>query len=106
MTAISLTPQQVIFGIGLFCILVGARRMGRRRRSKAEVEVRAVSLAGRVTFTAALIVAVQWVVIAEVGGVWPVLVVLAVPALVAAYTIIRATTVTTQEFPRRRGGRR
>jgi hypothetical protein len=64
-----------------------------------------LSLAGRVLFTAGLIVAVQWVVITHPGNVWLLLAVLGLPALFASYALTRALTVTTVDTPRRRGRR-
>ncbi|WP_027940610.1 hypothetical protein [Amycolatopsis taiwanensis] len=110
MTAISLTPVQVMAGVGVLFVLASVWRAG-ARRAKATAEAarsgaRMVSLAGRVLFTAGLIVGVQWVVITRAGGGWLLLAVLGVPALFASYTLTRALTVTTYDAPRRRGGRR
>ena len=109
MTAISLTPVQVMAGVGVLFVLLSVWRAG-ARRAKATAEAarsgaRLISLAGRVLFTAGLIVGVQWVVITRAGG-WLLLAVLGVPALFASYTLTRALTVTTYDGPRRRGGRR
>ncbi|HEX5405952.1 MAG TPA: hypothetical protein VFX16_27060 [Pseudonocardiaceae bacterium] len=66
-----------------------------------------MSLAGRVTVTAAVIAGVQWVVLFHAAGhVTLVAVVLGAPALLAGHALTRALTVTTAETPRRRGGRR
>jgi hypothetical protein len=110
MTMISLSPVQVMAGVGALFVLLSVWRAG-ARRAKATAEAarsgaRMVSLAGRVLFTAGLIVGVQWVVISRAGGGWLLLAVLGVPALVASYTLTRALTVTTYDMPRRRGGRR
>ena len=64
-----------------------------------------MSLAGRVLFNAALIVAAQWVVIAHPGNPWLLLAVLGLPALFASYALTRAMTVTTVDTSKR-GGRR
>lgn len=84
----------------------------RRRRAEAIAEIaRAgtspVSLVGRVLWTTALIVATQWVVITKVTDRWALLVVLGVPALVAATAVVRALTVTAHnaDSPRTRGRR-
>ena len=106
---LSLTPTQVMAGVGVLLVLVLVWRTA-SRRAKAAAEAarsgaRLVSLVGRVLFTAALIVGVQWIVIMYSGGSWLTLVILGLPALFAAHTLTRALTVTTSE-PRRRGGGR
>jgi hypothetical protein len=108
---ISLTPQQVLIGIGALVALFLVWRVGAKRARAAADAARAgarlVSLAGRVTFTAALIVGVQWLVITHPGNVTLLLVVLAVPDLLAGYVLTRALTVSTADGPTgRRGGRR
>ena len=110
MTTISVSPVQVMAGVGVLLVLLSVWRAG-ARRAKATAEAarsgaRLISLAGRVLFTAGLIVGVQWVVITRAGGGWLLLAVLGVPALFASYTLTRALTVTTYEVPRRRGGGR
>jgi hypothetical protein len=110
MSGLMLTPVEVIGGVGALVGLVWARRAGARRaRAAADAArsgARVVSLAGRVVGLAALIVTVQWVVITHGGAGWPLVVVLAVPALFAAYALTRALTITTTDLPRRRGGGR
>lgn len=108
---VHLTAGEVMAGVGALVVLVWAWRSGARRaRAAADVArsgARLVSLAGRVLFTAGAIVGVQWLVLTRpaVSG-WAVVAVLAVPALLAAYTLTRALTVTTHEMPHRRGGGR
>jgi hypothetical protein len=110
MTTISLTPVDVMAGVGVLAVLLFVWRSGARRaRAAADVArtgARLVSMAGRVAFTAGLIVAVQWVVITHHPGGWLLLGVLGVPALFASYALTRALTVTTPDVPRRRGGGR
>lgn len=110
MTAISLTPVQIVAGLGVLFVLLWVWRAGARRARAAAQAARSgarlISLAGRVLFTAGLIVAVQWVVITRAGGGWLLLAALGVPALFASYTLTRALTVTTYDMPRRRGGGR
>lgn len=110
MTAISLTPSEVMAGLGALVVLFTVWRAGARRaRAAADVAragARLVSLVGRVLVTAGLIIAVQWVVITHHPGVWLLLAVLGLPALFAAYTLTRALTITTWDMPRRRGGGR
>ena len=109
MTTISLTPTQILAGIGVLLILLWVWRAG-VRRAKAAAEAarsgaRFVSLAGRVLFTAGLIVGVQWVVITHPGSPWLLLAVLGLPALFSSYALTRALTVTVVDSPRRRGRR-
>jgi hypothetical protein len=110
MTTISLTPVDVMAGVGVLAVLLFVWRSGARRaRSAAQVArsgARLVSLAGRVAFTAGSIVGVQWVVITHRPGGWLLLGVLGVPALFASHAVTRALTVTTHDMPRRRGGGR
>ncbi|GAA3854156.1 MULTISPECIES: hypothetical protein [Amycolatopsis] len=107
---VSLTPVQILAGVGVLCVLLFVWRSGARRAraaaDAARTGARFASLAGRVLFNAALIVAVQWVAITYGRGIGLLLVVLGVPALFASYTITRALTVTMEDTPRRRGGRR
>jgi hypothetical protein len=110
MTTINLSPVDVMAGVGVLLVLLFVWRSGSRRaRAAAEAArsgARLMSLAGRVLFTAGVIVGVQWVVIARGGTGWVLLAVLGVPALFASYALTRALTVTTQDAPRRRGGGR
>ncbi|MEV4313015.1 hypothetical protein [Actinocrispum sp. NPDC049592] len=106
MTTISLTPVQVMAGVGVLLVLLLVWRSGSRRARAAADAARAgarlVSLAGRVLFTAGLIVGAQWVAIAQGVHGWALLAVLGAPALFASYALTRALTVTT-EAPRRDG---
>jgi hypothetical protein len=111
MTAVELTPAQIISGVAVLLVLLWVWRAGvRRARGAAEAAragARLLSLFGRVLFTAGLIVGVQWLVITRPGmNPWGLLAVLGLPALFASYTLTRALTVTTVDTPRRRGGRR
>jgi hypothetical protein len=106
---INLTPEQVLAGLGVLLALflvwrVGARK-ARAAADKARAGVRLVSLAGRVAFTAGLLVGVQWIVITHPGNVTLLLVVLAVPDLLAGYVLTRALTVSTADSPRGRAQR-
>ena len=109
MTEISLTPTQILAGVGVLVILLWVWRASvRRARAAAEAArsgARLLSLAGRVLFTAGLIVGVQWVVIATPGNPGLLLAVLGLPALFSAYTLTRALTVTVVDSPRRRDRR-
>ncbi|MET9002069.1 hypothetical protein [Amycolatopsis sp. NPDC004169] len=109
MNGLTVTPTQILAGVGVLIVLFWVWRAG-ARRAKAAAEAarsgaRLVSLAGRVLFNAGLIVAVQWVVIAHPGSRWLLLAVLGLPALFASYALIRAMTVTTIDTSKR-GGRR
>lgn len=109
MTAISLSPVDVMAGVGALAVLVFVWRSGARRARAAAEAARAgarlVSLAGRVGFTAGLIGGAQWLVITHRPGGWLLLGTLGLPALFAAYTLTRALTITTEDMPRRRGHR-
>lgn len=95
----------------LLSLIVKARPGSRRARAAAEIAqvgTGAVSLLGRVLVTAGVIVGVQWVLITHAAtNTALLLVVLGLPALVAAYTLIRALTVTEIRPSRQptRGGR-
>jgi hypothetical protein len=109
MNGLTVTPTQILAGVGVLLVLFWVWRAG-SRRAKATAEAarsgaRFVSLVGRVLFNAGLIVAVQWVVIAHPGGPWLLLAVLGLPALFASYALTRAMTVTTVDTSKR-GGRR
>ncbi|WP_256565043.1 hypothetical protein [Allokutzneria sp. A3M-2-11 16] len=102
------TSQLVAAGVvlvALFVLWLTVVRKARAAREAARSSVRLLSLAGRVFFTAALIVAVQWVVITHPGrNFWTVVAALGLPALLAAFVLVRALTVTALDD--RRGGRR
>ncbi|MGK3206751.1 hypothetical protein [Amycolatopsis sp. MEPSY49] len=109
MNGLTVTPTQILAGVGVLLVLFWVWRAG-SRRAKAAAEAarsgaRFVSLAGRVLFNAGLIVAVQWVVIAHPGSPWLLFAVLGLPALFASYALTRAMTVTTVDTSKR-GGRR
>ena len=110
MTAISVTPVEIMAGIGALLVLLMVWRSGARRARAAADAARAgarlMSLTGRVLCNATLIVAVQWVVITYQANDWALLAVLGLPALFASYALTRALTVSTADMPRQRGGRR
>ncbi|TCO53010.1 hypothetical protein [Actinocrispum wychmicini] len=107
-----LTPEQVLAGVGILLALLLVWRFGARKAkaaaNAARTGARLVSLAGRVGFTGALLVGVQWIVVTHPGNLTLLLVVLAIPDLLAGYVLTRALTVSTMDGPtgRRRGGRR
>lgn len=92
--------------IGLLVLLAGARRRARNAALAAEEAVRSVSLVGRVLIGAALITGAELAAVrfghnnvTLLAGCF------AVPALLAAATVVKALTVTTTT-PNRRGYRR
>lgn len=107
---VQLTPVEVLIGLGivvaLFAMWRASARAAHRASEATRAGVRLMSLTGRVLLTAAAIVGVQWIVIVNPGNTMLLLSVLAVPALLASYTLTRALTVTTLDAPRRRSRRR
>ncbi|MCA1279732.1 hypothetical protein [Saccharopolyspora sp. 7B] len=108
MTA-QLTPVEILIGVAVLVALVALRRASaraaKRTHDAAQVGTRVMSLASRVLLGAAVIVGVQWIAITHAENRAVLWAVLAVPALLAAYTVTKALTVTV-ETPRRKGGRR
>jgi hypothetical protein len=107
----TLTPTQLLAGAGVLLALFVVWRFGARKARRAADAARAgarvVSLAGRVLFTGAAFVGVQWLVITHPGNPTLLLVVLGVPDLIAAHVLTRALTVTSLDTTRsRRGGGR
>ena len=91
--------------------VVGKARAGlRRARVAAEIArvgTSPVSLLGRVLVTAVVIVGAQWLVITHPGNPTLLWVALGLPALLAAYTLTKALTVTAiRPASRARGGGR
>ncbi len=108
---LDVTPVHLLAAIGALLTLGllwrGSTRRARRSADAARAGVRVVSLAGRVTVTAGLLVGVQWVVITHpAGNPALLLVLLGLPDLLAAHVLIRALTVTAVEPQPRGGGRR
>lgn len=109
---INLTQTQMLAGFGVVLAFLLVWRTGARRARAAADSARAgarlVSLTGRVLFMAALMVGVQWIVITHSDNLTLLLVVLALPDLIAAYVLTRALTVSTMDGPvgRRWGDRR
>lgn len=107
----NLTSTQVLIALGILAawFLLWRIRSWKRRRAleASRTTSRLLSLFGRVVFTAALIVGVQWAVIAAAPSNHGLLLaVLGVPALFAAHGLTKALTVVTVDGPRVRGGRR
>jgi hypothetical protein len=108
---VNLTATQILAGVGVLLVLLLMWRVGARKARKAadaaRASARVVSLAGRVLFTGAAFVGVQWLVITHPGNPTLLVVVLAVPDLIAAHILTRALTVTSMDTTKqRRGGRR
>jgi hypothetical protein len=109
---VHLTATEVLAGLGVLTVVLlvwrTSVRAARRAAQTARAGARLMSLAGRVVFTAALIVGVQWVVITHPGNTTLLCVVLGGPALLASYALTKALTVTGEDGSRRRrdGGRR
>jgi hypothetical protein len=93
--------------LAILSVVVKARAGVRKARAAAEIArvgTSPVSLVGHVLITAGLIVAAQWSVITYAAdNATLLLVVLAVPALFAAYPVTKALTVM-QVRPTRSGG--
>jgi hypothetical protein len=110
MTEFSVTPTQVMAGVGVLLVLILVWRSSVRRARAAANAVRSgarlLSLTGRVLLLAGLLVGAQWVVFLYPDSLWLRLAVLGLPDLFAAYALTRALTVTTVDTPGRRGGRR
>ena len=108
---IPVEPRLVLVGVLAMLAFFGLVAVVRGTRSQAYGAAHAVpggvgvlGMVGRVVVTAGLIVAVQWLVITYVGHrglvFW---LVLAVPAVLAGVSVVRALTVTV--FTGRGGGR-
>ncbi len=110
MNSFSVTPVQLMAGMGVLLVVGFVWRASRRRvraaADAARAGARLLSLAGRVLVTTLLLVGAQWVVVLHPDSPWLLLAVLGLPDLFAAYSLTRALTVTTVDAPRRRGGRR
>ncbi|MDV6012222.1 hypothetical protein [Haloechinothrix sp. LS1_15] len=107
---LDLSPTEVLAGIGVVLALVIAWRAGSRRARRAAEAARAgarlVSLAGRVAVTAAALLGAQWLVIHYVDNTTLLIILLAVPNVIAAHVLTRTLTVTELPVSRReRGGR-
>jgi DNA mismatch repair protein MutH len=108
-----MTGAELWIGLVVLAVVLAASRgAARRRRARAaaavaELGTSPVSLLGRVLATTGVIVGVQWLVIVRYAeNATLLVVVLAVPALITAATVVRLLTVTVVGSPRRRGDRR
>jgi hypothetical protein len=94
--------------LAVLAVVVKAKAGVRRAQAAAEIArvgTSPVSLLGRVVVTAVVIVGVQWLVITHPGNRTLLLVVLGFPALVTAFTLVKALTVIEVRPSRGRGGR-
>lgn len=107
---LDLTPTEVLAGLGVLLALVLVWRSGTRRARRAadvaRASARVASLAGRVVVTGGALLGVQWLVITRVDNPTLLLILLAVPDLIAAHVLTRALTVTEMGVSRRGGERR
>jgi hypothetical protein len=95
--------------LAVLTIVVKAKANVRRAQAAAEIArvgTSPFSLVGRVLVTALVIVGVQWLVLTHSSNLTLRWVVLGFPALVTAYTLVKALTVVQINPPRRRGGGR
>ncbi|WP_054053867.1 hypothetical protein [Alloactinosynnema sp. L-07] len=113
MEPITIPPTLLVAGVGVLVIGMLLWRSGARKArvaaDAARAGARAVSLAGRVLVLAGLIVGVEWVVITyALHNVTLVGAVLGLPALFAAYTVVKAVTIVGDSggYGRRGGGKR
>lgn len=98
-----------VAALAVLSVVLKARAGVRRARAAAEIArvgTSPVSLVGRVLVTALVIMGVQWLVLMHSPNVTLRWVVLGFPALVTAYTLVRALTVVGVNPSRRAGGRR
>jgi len=103
------TPTEMLAALAVLLALAWIRRASARRAraaaDAARTGARLLSLTGRVVLGAALLGGVQWMAFTYPSAHWSVRVTaIAIPALLASYTLTRALTVPTVES--RRGGRR
>jgi len=107
---IDLTPVDVLAATGVLLALIIVWRAGNRRARRAadvaRASARVVSLAGRVIASGGAMLGVQWLVITHVDNPTLLLILLAVPDVIAAHVITRALTVTELSTTHRRGDRR
>lgn len=107
---IDLTPVEVLATTGVLLALIIVWRAGSRRARRAadvaRASARVVSLAGRVIVSGGAMMGVQWLVITHVDNLTLLLILLAVPDVIAAHVITRALTVTELSTTGRRGDRR
>lgn len=95
--------------LAVLTVVVKAKAGARRAAAAAEIArvgTSPVSLLGRVIVTALVIVGVQWLVITHPANPTLLWVVLGFPALVTAFTLLKALTITQVRPSRSRGAQR
>jgi hypothetical protein len=95
--------------LAVLTVVVKAKAGARRAAAAAEIArvgTSPVSLLGRVIVTALVIVGVQWLVITHPANPTLLWVVLGFPALVTAFTLVKALTITQVRPSRSRGAQR
>jgi hypothetical protein len=98
-----------VAALAVVSVVVKARAGVRRVQAAVEIArvgTSPVSLFGRVLVTALVIVGMQWLVLTHSASATLRWVVLGIPALVTAYTLVKALTVMQVNPSRRAGGRR
>lgn len=90
----ALAAVLVLAAIGVLAMWRASRRKAQRIKAQAREATRAVSLAGRMLVTAAVIVGAQWAAFVLSASTTVRAVALGVPALFAAHTLTRAVIVT------------
>jgi hypothetical protein len=96
-----------VAALAVMSVIVKARSSVKSARAAAEIArvgTSPVSLIGRVVITALVIVGVQWLVITHSDNMLLWWVVLGFPALITAYAVTKALTVTQISSSQRRGG--
>jgi hypothetical protein len=98
-----------VAALAVMSVVVKARASVRRAQAAMEIArvgTSPVSLLGRVLVTALAIAGAQWLVLTHSDSPTLRWVVLGIPALVSAYTLVKALTVMQVNPSRRAGGRR
>ncbi|WP_370934668.1 hypothetical protein [Amycolatopsis sp. cg13] len=107
---VSPTQLLAVLGVALAVLWVwrASARRARRAADAARNSARLLSLAGRVLAGAVVLTGVQWLAFTYPGAPWLLRVAaLGLPALFSSYTLTKALTVTTVDYPAaKRGGRR
>jgi hypothetical protein len=96
----------VLAGLGLLSVWTSGARTGRNAERAVREVTRLTGTAGRTLVTAAVIVGVQWAVIATTSNPIALGAALGVPALFAGVTVARLVAVTEVVRTVPRGGRR
>ncbi|WP_031468074.1 hypothetical protein [Sciscionella sediminilitoris] len=112
---ISLSPLEILVGLGVLVVVVLVWRSSVRRAKRiataARESAKLATLSGRVALAGAVFGGVQWVLIAYSANTYLLVGALGIPDLLAGLVLARALTVTTVDGAsgsrgRRGGGRR